>query len=204
MSEQEAADTIAQRLQPEWEPEYNAYLEAHQMGFEQYESSIHQDGFAAGWTLGIESAALESAARLAAAEAEVGRLREIVAALSATDDRAALATENVALREIRGALSRYVSVDDCFCLQCDALPERLICCSECHFCHGRAALAEHDALKKALAAQPATAGEGEPTMGPTCNSLHPGLEDRYAGLTCIRKHGHRGAHAGDGEQWINP
>jgi hypothetical protein len=48
------------------------------------------------------------------------------------------------------------------------------------------------------------AGEREMDRLSPCNSLHPGLEDRVAGLTCIRKVGHRGAHGGGGEQWINP
>ena len=39
---------------------------------------------------------------------------------------------------------------------------------------------------------------------PTCNSLHPSLSPRYAGLTCERLTGHGGAHSALGsETWIN-
>lgn len=67
--------TMAARLRPEWLGAYRAYMESLDAEFEQYESSIHQDGFAAGWTLGIEAADHNAAAALAESRAAVERLR---------------------------------------------------------------------------------------------------------------------------------
>jgi hypothetical protein len=78
MDQSRETDAIAQRLQPEWRAEYDAYLEAHQMGFESYESSIHQDGFAAGWTLGTEIGCNNAADALAAERRRVAGLAALL------------------------------------------------------------------------------------------------------------------------------
>ena len=73
MSTQEAPDHI-EMPKIEWTDAYYGYMESLDAEFEQYESSIHQDGFAAGWTLGQEAA-------LATTQAELAAMRERAEAL---------------------------------------------------------------------------------------------------------------------------
>ena len=50
----------AATLCPEWYPAWSDYMESLDADFEQYERSIHQDGFGAGWTVARRSGLTEN------------------------------------------------------------------------------------------------------------------------------------------------